>query len=110
MTYDFTRHMDEIATWYHSVLSDLYPAGPDRDAKRLLLAHHQEFATLAANDPSPTIGAAAVQWARAIVVLADAERDLGRPGWQPEWTEVYEYYVSGNDPVLGPSAPQGPSE
>ncbi|MFD7574398.1 hypothetical protein ACFV6U_28400 [Streptomyces sp. NPDC059810] len=57
---------------------------PDRDAKGLLLAHCDEFARLAAQDPSPTVGAATVQWARAVLVLADAERDAGRPGWQGE--------------------------
>ncbi|MFD4320451.1 hypothetical protein [Streptomyces sp. NPDC058548] len=84
--YDFTRHLGAIAAWYRAVLTDLYPAGPDRDAKVLLLNHYEEFARLAAQDPSPAVGAAAVQWARTVLVLADAERDSGRPGWRHEWT------------------------
>ncbi|MFI8916499.1 hypothetical protein ACIGW4_33475 [Streptomyces sp. NPDC053513] len=60
-TYDFTRQAGEIAAWYLAVLADLYPAGPDRDAKVLLLAHFDEFARLAAQNPSPAVGAAAVQ-------------------------------------------------
>ncbi|MEH0407378.1 hypothetical protein ACFY7V_33965 [[Kitasatospora] papulosa] len=50
----------------------------------LVLAHYDEFAQLAAEDPSPAVGAAAVQRARAVLVLAEAERDAGRPGWQHE--------------------------
>ncbi|MFI6690107.1 hypothetical protein [Streptomyces sp. NPDC050485] len=51
---------------------------------------------------------AAVQWNRAVLVLADAERDLGRPGWRGEWTDVYECCVPGNEMVLGPFGPEGP--
>ncbi|WP_345282614.1 hypothetical protein [Streptomyces gulbargensis] len=36
--YDFTRRLEAIAAWYGDVLTDLYPAGPDRDVKQLLLA------------------------------------------------------------------------
>jgi hypothetical protein len=45
-----------------------------------------------------------VQWARAVLVLADAEWNAGRAGWQPEWTEVCKHYVSGDDRAFGPSA------
>ncbi|GGV19163.1 hypothetical protein GCM10010275_71020 [Streptomyces litmocidini] len=45
-----------------------------------------------------------MQWARVVLVLADAERDAGRPGWRHEWTETYEYYVPGDDQVFGPLA------
>jgi len=108
MTYDFAQHMDEIAAWYHGILTDHYPDGPDRDAKEFVLTHRNKFARLAAEDATPAVGVAAVQWNRAVLVLADAERDLGRPGWRPEWTDVYEYYVPGNDTVFGPFGVAGP--
>lgn len=69
-TYDFTHRLEEIATWYGDVLTALSPASPDRDAKQLLLTHHRQFARLAAADPAPAAGVAAVQWARALLVLA----------------------------------------
>ncbi|MFG3042209.1 hypothetical protein ACGFYZ_35460 [Streptomyces sp. NPDC048330] len=103
-TYDFTRHLGEKAAWYRVVLCDRYPAGPDRDARVLLLDHFDEFARLAGQDPSPAVGAAAVQWARVVLVLADAERDAGRSGWRPQWSEAYEHYVPGDDQVFGPLA------
>lgn len=108
MDYDFTRRMDEIAVWYGSILTDLYPDGPDRAAKELVVSHRDRFAKLAAEDAAPAVGVAAVQWNRAVLVLAEAERDLGRPGWQSDWTDVYEYYVPGNDTTLGPFGPEGP--
>ncbi len=42
-----------------------------------------------------------------VLVLAGAERDAGRPGWRGEWTEAFEYYVPGDDQVLGPLAKAG---
>ncbi|AJC61935.1 hypothetical protein [Streptomyces sp. 769] len=105
---DFTRHMAEITVWYQALLTGLYPDGPDRQAKELIVDHRNEFAELAATDASPAVGVAAVQWNRAVLILADAERDLGRPGWRPEWTDVYEYYLPGNDAVLGPFGAAGP--
>ncbi|MFJ8314037.1 MULTISPECIES: hypothetical protein [unclassified Streptomyces] len=108
MTYDFTRHMEEIAAWYRAILTDVYPDGPDRDAKEVVLDQRDEFTRLATDDVAPAVGAAAVQWNRAVLILAEAERELGRPGWRPEWTDVSEYYVPGGDPVYGPFGPAGP--
>ena len=108
MTYDFARHMEEIATWYRSILTDLYPEDHDRTAKELILHSRDEFARLAAESVEPAIGVAAVQWNRAVLTLAEAERHLGRPGWRPEWVDVYEYYLPGNDMVFGPFGPAGP--
>ncbi|MFE9132591.1 hypothetical protein [Streptomyces sp. NPDC007355] len=36
----------------------------------------------------------------AVLVPADAHRDAGRPGWQPEWTEAYEHRVPGDGRVF----------
>ncbi|MFI6689775.1 hypothetical protein [Streptomyces sp. NPDC050485] len=47
MTFDFARHMEEIAAWYRAILTGLYPDGPDRDAKEVVLIHRDQFARLA---------------------------------------------------------------
>ncbi|MFJ4768446.1 hypothetical protein ACIP88_04910 [Streptomyces uncialis] len=107
MTYDFVRYMDDIAAWYQDVLTTHYPDGPDKDAKEAILACRDQFARLASEDPSPAAGAASVQWARVVVMLADAEQELGRPGWRPEWMDVYEHFVLGDDEVFGPFGPNG---
>ncbi|MET8826058.1 hypothetical protein ABZX40_13380 [Streptomyces sp. NPDC004610] len=103
MTYDHALHLRQITDWYEQVLQQHYPAGPDRGAKELILATHRRVTADAIADPTPVTQAAAVQWARAVLILADAEHDAGRPGWRDEWTDVYEYYVTSN--ILGPYAP-----
>lgn len=105
MTYDFTRRMDEIATWYRSVLATHHPAGADREAKELLLTYRDRFAMLAAQGAAPAAGVAAVQWNRVILVLAETERELGRPGWRPAWVDVDEHFVLGDDVIHGPFGP-----
>lgn len=107
--YPYARHADEITDWYRSVLAAHYPKGPDRDAKTLIIGYRDDFAKEAQQPEAPrTLVAAAVQWTRAVMILADAERELGRPGWQQEWTDAYEYFVMGNDQVFGPYGPAGP--
>ncbi|MEU3754197.1 hypothetical protein AB0H17_15745 [Streptomyces olivoreticuli] len=101
--------MDEIAAWDQAILTDRYPAGPDREAKDLILTYRNRVAKIAAQDAAPSAGvAAAVQWNRTVLILADAERASGRSGWRSEWTDVYDYFVDGNDEILGPFGPAGP--
>ncbi|MFD3571413.1 hypothetical protein [Streptomyces sp. NPDC058667] len=78
---DFTCHLGKVADWYRAVLTELYPAGPDRDAKVLLFGRDDKSGL--AQDLAPAVGAAVVQWARVVLVLPDAEGDAGRAGWQP---------------------------
>lgn len=108
MTYDFAQHADEIAAWYRMTLSEHYPAGFDTEAKELFLGYRDRLAKEANREDAPQeVLAAAVQWNRVVLILAEAERDLGRPGWRGEWTDAYEHYVDGDDPVLGPYGPTG---
>lgn len=104
-SYDFTTHLTAITHWYTTILAT-YPAGPDREAKKLLLVYRDRFAQRAAEDPAPEAGVAATQWNRMMLILAEAEREAGRPGWQPEWTGVYEHYIDGDDMLHGPFGPQ----
>ncbi len=60
MTYGFTAHMDETATWYRDVLTAFYP-------------------TRAGGN-------------RMVLVLAETERECGRPRWRPKWLDAYEHY------------------
>jgi hypothetical protein len=106
--YDYVQHMEDLAAWYRHIVDDLYPPGPDQGAKSIILDERDRAAERARTDPSPAAGVAAVQWNRATIFLADAERDAGRPGWRPEWDLVYEYYCPGNDMLLGPYGPAGP--
>lgn len=107
--YSYARYADEIAAWYRQVLSAHYPEGPDRTAKENFCAYRDRLVALArAVGASRAVVAAAVQWQRVVLTLADAERDLGRAGWEHRWTDAYEYYVDGNDPVFGPHGPAGP--
>lgn len=107
--YPYAFYADQIAAWYGRVLAAHYPEGPDRTAKENFLAYRQRLVREARSEgASRAVVAAAVQWQRVVLTLADAERDLGRPGWEHRWTDAYEYYVDGNDPLFGPHGPAGP--
>ncbi|MEU7322723.1 hypothetical protein AB0465_40760 [Streptomyces griseoviridis] len=101
MAYDMTTRLHQIAAWYGDALLER-PAGPDREALGALLSSWQAAADRATTDPSPAAGVAFVQWARVLLILAEAERERGRTGWRPDWTPVYEEFVDGDDPVHGP--------
>ncbi|MEU7323430.1 hypothetical protein ABZ682_23190 [Streptomyces griseoviridis] len=98
---DMTTRLHQIADWYGVVLQER-PAGPDREALEVLLSSWQAAADRAASDPSRAVGVAFVQWARVLLIIAEAERERGQSGWQPDWTDVYEEFVAGDDPVHGP--------
>ncbi|MDX3507451.1 hypothetical protein PV755_00690 [Streptomyces caniscabiei] len=107
--YPYARYADEIASWYQGVLETHYPDGPDRVAKERFCMYRDSFVEQAqAEGASRAVVAAAVQWQRVVLTLADGERDQGRAGWHPEWTDAYEYYVDGNDGLFGPHGPAGP--
>lgn len=83
----------EIAAWYRGVLGS-YPAGPDREAKELLLSMYERAVTGSAKARWRR-RAVASGWARVLLVLAESEREAGRPGWRPEWTGAYETAMDG---------------
>ncbi|MEU3603071.1 hypothetical protein ABZ714_30830 [Streptomyces sp. NPDC006798] len=91
-TYDDTTALAEIADWYLGTLGTRRE-GPDLAARMLLVELYAQAAGRAAADPSPVKVAEARTMGRVLLVLADAERESGRPGWQERWTEVYEDYV-----------------
>ncbi|MFJ2515588.1 hypothetical protein ACIPEL_36225 [Streptomyces griseoviridis] len=100
---DMTTRLHQIAAWYGDALQER-PDGPDRDALETLLSSWQLAADRAATDPAPAVGVAFVQWARVLLILAEAEREHGRNGWRSDWTAVYEEFIDGDDPVHGPLA------
>lgn len=108
--YPFARYMDEVAAWYREILDTHYSKGDDQLTKRLIVDDRDAFARMAREQPDPPLEllAAVVQWNRAVLYLADMERDQGRPGFKPDWVAVWDYYVHGNDEVLGPYGPDGP--
>lgn len=108
MTYPYAQRMTELATWYRGVVQ-AQPGSPTRAAHDLLVTEYDHMATLAAQPDVPREATAAmVQWCRVIITLAEAAREAGHPGWRDEWCDVYEYYLPGNDAVLGPYGPDGP--
>lgn len=108
MPYPYAEHMAEIATWYRSVVQS-QPAGPIRTAHGLLLTEYDSMVKIASQPDVPREAVAAlVQWCRVVIVLAEAAREAGHPGWTDAWTDVYDYYLPGQDRVLGPYGPDGP--
>lgn len=104
--FPYARHMDDIATWYRQVLVDDEDSG---EAGVFIVDARDNFARTAREpDPSREVLVAVVQWNRAVLYLADEERERGRPGWRPEWMEVWEFFMPGNDSVLGPYGRPGP--
>ncbi|MGW2861900.1 hypothetical protein [Streptomyces sp. NPDC001205] len=108
--YPFARYMDEIAAWYRDIITTCYPKGDDQLSKGLILDDRDRFARMVTEqpDPTPELLAAAVQWNRTVLLLADSEKDQDRPGFKPEWVAVWDYYIDGNDEILGPYGPSGP--
>ncbi|MFH8619148.1 hypothetical protein ACH4E8_29360 [Streptomyces sp. NPDC017979] len=88
MTYG-TERVQEIVDWYLGVLGT-YPVGPDREARSTIVSAYCAHAMRAAEDPSPAAEAAAAAWSRAVLILAEAARAEGHPGWQARWDGVYE--------------------
>lgn len=83
----------EIAAWYRGVLGS-YPEGPDREAKALLL-DLAERAVAGSAKARWRRRAVASEWARVLLILAEAEREAGWPGWRTEWTGAYETAMDG---------------
>ncbi|MEW1548304.1 hypothetical protein [Streptomyces tsukubensis] len=93
MSDDYTQHLNKIADWDRTVLAAHCPAGPYREAKELLPQQYEQAVVRATEDVSAESRVAMAQWASVLLILAEAEREQKRPGWEEKWTEVYEHYV-----------------
>ncbi|MFE2930640.1 hypothetical protein [Streptomyces sp. NPDC059278] len=112
MTYPYAQHMAELAEWYRRFLKS-EPTGPTRTAHTLLLAEYDSMVEITSEPDAPCESTAAlVQWCRVVIVLAEAAREAGHPGWSDAWNtawrDVYECYFPGNDQALGSYGLDGP--
>jgi hypothetical protein len=86
-------HLDDIATWIRAHL-DTQGDTPTADAHRLILTIRDNRATQARRPgATPDAHLVADQWTDAMLILADAARQSGVPGWREEWTRAYEEHV-----------------
>ncbi|MFD9569966.1 hypothetical protein ACFWBI_08990 [Streptomyces sp. NPDC059982] len=88
-------HLDDISAWVRAHI-DTQGDTPIADAHRLILnTRDRSVARAERSGATAENRLIADEWNDAMLMLADAFRESGVPGWRKEWTRAHEDHIGG---------------